>query len=898
MSGNVLSNDADKDAGVTLQVSNPGIYQGQYGTLNLGASGAYSYTLDHSLAPVQCLRGGETLSDVFAYSATDGMAAVSSALTIRITGANDAPDALSDVAAATEDQPSAITGNVLANDTDVDAGTTLRVANAGTFQGTYGTLVLGADGQYSYVLDNASLVVQSLQAGQTVHETFSYAVVDDDLAPASEYAALEFAITGRNDAPVLVQALQNQNAEAGEHFSYAFAANTFADVDAGDVLAYTATLKDGSPLPAWLAFDAATRTFSGIPVGSDIVISVTATDTSGARSTADFSLTVRGGVGRVINGTVKDDILAGTPYDDIIDGKTGRDVMSGGKGNDVYYVDAQCPPKDGCGGKRKGKEGLGKCEDPPPPGQDTNQNGGPGTSPGNLGNKGRGKKTSQPDRYQDRYDDHHDHHDHHDHRVSCTVDEVVEHADEGYDTVLSSVTYTLSANLEALHLRGTADLDGTGNALDNALYGNQGKNLLNGGAGDDWLDGGAGTDVLMGGLGNDTYVVDSECDTVSESVNAGIDLIWSSVDYTLGANLENLMLSGTSSIHGTGNCLSNILFGNAGDNTLDGGAGADSLSGGAGNDTYIVDDIGDCVAEAVCEGVDQVQASISHTLSDNVEVLTLTGKSAIAGTGNAGDNLIKGNSAGNILNGGDGVDLLQGGAGADTILDTSGNNLLDGGAGHDALIGGDGNDWFAGGTGNDVITTGSGADVIAFNRGDGQDTVLASGGKDNTLSLGKGVKYADLLFKKSSNDLILVTGSKEQITFKDWYARDSNRSIANLQVVIEGSSQHKPGSSNPLNNKVEWFDFNGLVAKFDRERAAKPSLSSWSLASSMLNFHLAGSDTAAIGGDLAYQYAKNGSLSALSMAPANAVISSATFGKSAQNLRGTADLQHLSPCLM
>ena len=215
------------------------------------------------------------------------------------------------------------------------------------------------------------------------------------------------------------------------------------------------------------------------------------------------------------------------------------------------------------------------------------------------------------------------------------------------------------------------------------------------------------------------------------------------------------------------------------------------------------------------------------------------------------------------------------------------------------ITGGAGNDFIAGGKGNDVINTGAGADVIAFNRGDGQDIVHASVGEDNTISLGKGIKYVDLQFKKSANDLVLVTGSNEQITFKDWYTGTGSRGIANLQVVIEGTSDYDAASASALNNKkIGQFDFDGLVTAFDQARAANPNLTSWSLSTSLLDFHLGGSDTAALGGDLTYQYAKNGNLSTVSMTPAQGLLAAGSFGSAPQNLQNVSALQELSPRLM
>src|SRR5262249_38151133 len=179
--------------------------------------------------------------------------------------------------------------------------------------------------------------------------------------------------------------------------------------------------------------------------------------------------------------------------------------------------------------------------------------------------------------------------------VDSTGDSVTENTNEGIDTVQSSVTYTLGAEVERLTLIGSSGISGTGNALDNVLMGNSANNTLTGNAGNDTLNGGAGTDTLRGGTGNDIYVVDTAKDSVTENANEGTDTVQSAITYTLGTNLENLTLTGTIAINGTGNALNNvltgnsaanILTGNAGNDTLDGSAGNDTLVGGTGNDVY------------------------------------------------------------------------------------------------------------------------------------------------------------------------------------------------------------------------------------------------------------------------------------------------------------------------
>ncbi|MFY7800828.1 MAG: calcium-binding protein, partial [Dolichospermum sp.] len=167
--------------------------------------------------------------------------------------------------------------------------------------------------------------------------------------------------------------------------------------------------------------------------------------------------------------------------------------------------------------------------------------------------------------------------------------------------------------------------------------------------------------------GNDSYYVDNTADTITELVNQGTDIVFTTVTYTLTPNTENLTLQGTTAINGTGNNLNNIITGNTGNNVLTGGAGADTLIGGAGNDSYYVDNTADTITELVNQGTDIVFSTVTYTLTPNTENLTLQGTAAINGTGNDLNNSITGNAAANILTGGLGNDTLTGDLGNDTL---------------------------------------------------------------------------------------------------------------------------------------------------------------------------------------------------------------------------------------
>jgi hypothetical protein len=374
-------------------------------------------------------------------------------------------------------------------------------------------------------------------------------------------------------------------------------------------------------------------------------------------------------------------------------------------------------------------------------------------------------------------------------------DAVLELDGQGRDTVESSISYTLGVAVENLTLTGSSNLEATGNELDNLITGNAGANRLLGLLGNDTLDGGLGADTMAGGLGNDVYFVDNLGDVISESVDEGTDTVQSNVNWTLGANFENLLLTGSANLNGTGNELDNSLTGNDGNNILNGGMGADVMTGGAGNDTYYVDNAGDVVTEAASQGVDSVYASLSWALSVNVENLTLLGTGNFNATGNELANSLVGNSGANILDGGLGADTLAGGAGNDTyIVDNAGDIVIEGANGNadtvlssvtytltdnvenlslsgTAVIDGTGNEL-------DNILTGNSAANVLSGQG-GVDQIYAGAGND-TLVFGESVEIAKA-DGGTGNDTLQLTTPESALDLSDFKGIVSNIETLDLR---------------------------------------------------------------------------------------------------------------------
>jgi Ca2+-binding RTX toxin-like protein len=209
--------------------------------------------------------------------------------------------------------------------------------------------------------------------------------------------------------------------------------------------------------------------------------------------------------------------------------------------------------------------------------------------------------------------------------VDNANDVVVELDGEGIDSVTSSINYTLAATLENLTLSGS--VNGTGNSLDNILTGSTGNNTLTGGAGNDTLNPGgtSGTDVLIGGLGDDTYVVTRTSGiTITEEAGEGTDTVQASVAHTLGANVENLVITATGTVAGTGNSANNVITGGSGNNAIDASSGDDTINGMGGADTLTGGLGADIYQYTSGGGADTINNVAADSLIDRLQFTDLT----------------------------------------------------------------------------------------------------------------------------------------------------------------------------------------------------------------------------------------------------------------------------------
>ena len=575
-------------------------------------------------------------------------------------------------------------------------------AGANTLDGLAGAdSMTGRTGDDTYIVDNVGDTVNELPGGgyDSVQSSVSYRL-SNDVEVLTLTGRADLSATGNAQRNRLVGNAGNNRLDGG------------AEADA---------LLGGAGNDTYVVDNQLDTVFESANEGTDTVES----SVSWTLGSHVENLTLTGADNVNATGNDAANTLKGNAGDNVLDGAQGADTMAGGLGNDTYYVD-------------------------------------------NAG------------------------------------DLVSEALDAGIDTISTNVNLNLQTsalNVENAVLFGAATTL-NGNSLDNTLVGNGLANVLSGGGGNDVLDGGAGADSMDGGTGDDTFFVDNAGDTVMEASGGGTDTVVSSISTslaTLNANLENLILTGTANWSGTGNALANQISGNSGNNTLiggagndvlNGGAGADALFGGVGDDTYYVDQTGDTVGEAAGEGKDTVVSSITWTLASELENLTLTG-SAINGTGNALNNVLTGNSAANVLTGGAGNDTYVVGMG-DTTIEVAGGgtdtvqsaitwtlaseleNLTLTGT---AAINGTGNalnNVLTGNSAANVLTGGAGNDTYKFGRRSGQDTIVdvdVAAGNVDVLSVSAGVAANQLWLRRVGSDLeVSIIGGTDKSTISNWYS--------------------------------------------------------------------------------------------------------------------------------
>jgi Ca2+-binding RTX toxin-like protein len=638
----LLQGFTDLDPGAVLTVTG---VTASSGTVVNNNNGTWTITQSANF------NGPVTLS----YNVTDGISPPLAAIqSFTVAAVNDAPTGAPTavLAAGTEDTAYIVSAaNLLAGFSDVDVGTVLAVSG---LTASNGTVVNNGNGTFT--------VTPAANFNGTMG--LSYSVIDG--SGGSIAATRSYSVTAVNDAPTGASLTDNVTPDLLRTLT---ASNTLSDVDGPLTLLGYQWQATPNGTNSWSNIAGATGP-SYTTANAGVQLRVVASYTVGSSAnveTVTSSATAAVGGFHIIQGTnPAGETLTGTAVADQIFALGGNDSLFGGNGNDVLNGGAG---NDWLSGGA-GLDGLA----------------------GGLGD----------DTYA--LDD---------------ADMVIENAGEGFDTVYASVSFALSANVEQLVLTGSAAISGTGSDDDNTLYGvfNSAANTLAGGLGNDTyivdagdivienagggvydtvysafnytlsdnveqlvLTGSAATsgtgsaqdntlygvtnaaaNTLTGGLGNDTYIVDAG-DIVIENAGGGVyDTVYSAFNYTLSDNVEQLVLTGSAAISGTGSAQDNTLYGIT-------NSGANSLSGGLGNDNYIVG-AGDAAIEAVGQGVDTVYAYADHTLAagSSVEYLIGAAGAGMSLTGNELSNGIFGTAFADNLNGGAGMDWLLGGAGADTL---------------------------------------------------------------------------------------------------------------------------------------------------------------------------------------------------------------------------------------
>jgi VCBS repeat-containing protein len=441
--------------------------------------------------------------------ATDtGGLSVSDTFSLTVNNVNDA--AIVSSANVTLDETDvALSASGILTSTDIDNDD--NVFAASNTVGTIGIFDIDVAGNWSFVANDS---FDQLNVGDSISETFNVSSIDGTAS------SVEITINGTNDAPTIDNAISNQTIDGDAPFNFTIPLDTFNDVDAGDMLTFSATLSDDSTLPDWLIFDAATQTFSGTPGFSDygdLDIKLTAIDTGGLSASDEFTLTIT--VPDATIGTDGDDVLSGSHGQDTLIGLGGNDVINGGNNHDRLSGGTGNDELSGSHGNDILFGGLGNDILIGGNGNDFLDSGdGDNTLIGSHGN---------------------------DELIAGLGDDTLD-GGTGNDTLIAG-----DGNNSLIGGHGNDDLSsglgndsldgGTGNDIlsagdgNNTLVGGHGNDELISGSGDDTLDGGTGNDVFRSGAGNDQIFGGHGNDIYQFNIGFGAD----NINETSGSDTVN-----------------------------------------------------------------------------------------------------------------------------------------------------------------------------------------------------------------------------------------------------------------------------------------------------------------------------------------------------------------------
>ncbi|HWA91727.1 MAG TPA: VCBS domain-containing protein [Rhizomicrobium sp.] len=624
---------------------------GTYGTLYFNAStGAYEYVPNDGA--IEGLK--TTASETFSFSASDGaLSSTAQTLTITLNGVNDTPvisassptTELTESGGVSNGNSGTLTSSSTMTLSDRDSGDTpsfdtTALANNGWVNdgggfwhkiGTYGTATLDtATGHVTYGLNDNDTDTQALQTGDTVHDIFTLYATD---GTAGSSTTVDFTIHGANDAAVIAGSLSGSATEAGgvaNGTPGGAASGTATDTDVDNAANTFQVVTGGSTTNHYGSFS--------IDASGNWVYTVD--DSNGSvqalnvgQSLSDtFTIHSADGTSQTISVTI-----FGANDAAVVSGTTGGNVVESG--------------------------GTLFSGTPTASGHITD------TDVDNTPNlfQAVGTLTATDHSY-----------------GGYTID-----ASGNWSFTLNNNNATIQALNDGDHITETFTVhtvDGTAQVISIVIDGH--NELFNGTGGNDVLRGTAYGDTFTGGDGNDTYVVNNAADKIVESVDQGEDTVQTSVSYTLGANVEDMTLSGHGDIDGTGNELNNLLVGNsganhlngmAGDDMIRGGSGADTIDGGAGDDNLdggVGQDTASYASATAGVTVSLANTGFQNTVGAGWD--KLTGFENLTGSGFA--DTLTGDSSKNTITGGGGADTITGGGGIDTFVYTAASDSAFGAA--------------------------------------------------------------------------------------------------------------------------------------------------------------------------------------------------------------------------